>query len=130
MNFLADTHVLIWWFTGSEQLSRKVRNTMSHRTAVLWVSAVSVWEMAIKTGKGHLELDLSLQEIIAIFFKEGWRSLPITIEHALAVQDLPLIHKDPFDRMLVAQAQSEGLTLVTADPKISAYDVRTIDASL
>ena len=77
-----------------------------------------------------MELDLSLQEIIAIFFKEGWRSLPITIEHALAVQDLPLIHKDPFDRMLVAQAQCEGLTLVTADPKISAYNVPTMDAAL
>lgn len=105
---------------------------MFHRDATLWVSAVSIWEMAIKTAKGKLELDpdLTLQEIIPMLFEEGCHPLPITIQHALAVQTLPLLHKDPFDRMLVAQAQCEGLTLVTADPKISAYNVSTIDASL
>ncbi len=95
----------------------------------LWVSAAAVWEMAIKTARGRLQMDPPVEETIPLLLKQGFLRLPITIQHALAVRTLPLLHNDPFDRMLVAQAQCEDLTLVTADPAIMAYDIRTIDAS-
>lgn len=129
MNLLLDTHVLIWWLEASEQLGARSKAAMFRRDATLWFSAASVWEMSIKTALGRLELNRPLESVIPLLLERGFRSLPITIQHALAVQGLPRHHSDPFDRMLVAQAQCEDLTLVTADPAITAYDVRAIDAS-
>ena len=109
MNLLADTHVLIWWIKGSERLGPRSREAMFHRNTTLWISAVSVWEMSIKIARGRLELGAPLEETIRTLFEQGCRTLPINTLHALAIQTLPLLHGDPFDRMLVAQAQHEGL---------------------
>jgi PIN domain nuclease of toxin-antitoxin system len=128
MNLLLDTHVFIWWIDASPKLGAHARKMIvgTRRSAV---SAATIWEIAIKTAAGRLRLPLPMEDwVMRIDLDWGMRALPITFEHAMAVRDLPAHHNDPFDRMLVAQARCENLTIVTADPAIRAYDVRTIDA--
>lgn len=129
MNLLLDTHVLLWWIDGSKRLGKRAKAAMVRPNASLWISAASVWELSIKLGVGRLKMNKPLEEIISALLEMGFQALPIRIPHALAVRALPAKHADPFDRILVAQAQCEDLTIVTADPAIAAYDVRTIDAS-
>jgi PIN domain nuclease of toxin-antitoxin system len=129
MSLLLDTHVLIWWFEDSRRIGRHAQAMLSQRTANIWVSAASVWEISIKRGLGRLKLKKTPEDAIAHLLERGVQSLPIDFHHAFAVRQLPLIHSDPFDRLLIAQAQYEGLTLVTADPQVMAYDVPTLDAS-
>lgn len=94
------------------------------------MSAASLWEISIKASLGRVRISESFIEGAAGALEgHHFRPLPIDFQHALAVRNLPYYHRDPFDRMLIAQAQWEGLTLVTADPNIMAYDVRTVDAS-
>jgi len=102
---------------------------MIRSSATLWISAATVWEMSIKTALNRLKLAKPVEEIIALLLGHGFRPLPITIQHALTVRNLPPLHTDPFDRVLVAQAQFEGLTIVTLYPVIQQYNVLTIDAS-
>jgi len=102
---------------------------MVRQGATLWISAVVVWEVAIKAGIGRLKLSRPPEDFFPLMLAQGFRALPISVDHALAVRKLPLHHNDPFDRMLVAQAQCEELTLVTADPKIAAYQIRVLDAA-
>jgi PIN domain nuclease of toxin-antitoxin system len=130
MNLLLDTHVLIWWVEKSPRLGSRAKKTLLHPGTRPVVSAASIWEMAIKTAAGRMPLTDPLESWVPRLQNEwGVHPLAISFEHATAVRQLPPLHNDPFDRMLVAQAQCEGLTLVTADPAITAYDVRTIDAS-
>lgn len=114
---------------GSKKLGRKAKAEIFRDGTTFWISAVSVWEMAIKSHLGRLPLTRPLEESIPALVQQGIRALPVSIDHALAVQSLPLHHADPFDRMLIAQAQCEDLVLVTADPAIALYDVRILDAS-
>jgi len=102
---------------------------LNQREANVWISAVSIWEISIKTGIGRLKLEAVTEEGLVSLLDQGFRSLPVTFAHAFAVRRLPRHHADPFDHLLIAQAQCENLTLVTADPWMRAYDVRTIDAS-
>jgi len=102
---------------------------MIQSSATLWISAATVWEMSIKTALNRLKLAKPVEEIIALLLKQGFRPLSITIQHALTIRNLPSLHADPFDRALVAQAQFEGLTIITLDPVFAQYDVLTIDAS-
>jgi PIN domain nuclease of toxin-antitoxin system len=95
----------------------------------LWISAVVVWEVAIKAGIGRLNLSRAPEDFFPWLLTQGFKALPISVDHALAIRKLPLHHNDPFDRMLVAQAQCEEMTLVTADPKIAAYQVPMLDAA-
>ena len=129
MNLLLDTHALLWWIDGSKRLGSRTRAALFRPGVSLWISAASVWEMAIKSAAGRLRTGKPPHETISKLLEHGFQALPISIEHALAIRNLPCKHADPFDRMLVAQAQCEGLTIVTADAAIAAYDVRTIDAS-
>lgn len=128
MSLLLDTHVFIWWADGSTRLGKVARRALSAPSTSLWLSAASAWEMAIKSSTGRLTTKTPLDQLISTWIERGFRPLPITIGHALAVRDLPLHHSDPFDRILIAQAQCEEMTLVTADPAIEAYNVRTLDA--
>ena len=130
MNFLLDTQVLIWWVEKSPRLGSHAKRMLLHPGARPLVSAASIWEMAIKAAMGRLDLADPLESLVPRLQNE-WEvhPLPIGFEHATAVRHLPSYHNDPFDQILVAQAQCEGLTLVTADPAINAYDVRSIDAS-
>jgi PIN domain nuclease of toxin-antitoxin system len=130
MNLLIDIHVLIWWSANSRRLGQHARDLISAPDNSIWVSVASIWEISIKTSIGRLEISAALEgKISDDLERHGFRNLPIDVGHALAVRDLPLHHRDPFDRMLIAQARCEDLTLLTADPAIAAYDVRTIDAA-
>ena len=129
MNLLLDTHVLIWWMQGSRRIGPRAKAAMFEAETRLWLSVASIWEMAIKSAIGRLSLDAPLEKSVPALSKQGVRSLPISVGHALAAGALPRRHADPFDRMLIAQARCEDLVLVTADPAMEDYDVRTLDAS-
>lgn len=123
MSYLLDSHVLLWWLEDSPILSRTLRETLAApRTRVL-VSAVSVWEIGIKQALGKLKAPESVVDTLQ---DEGFEELAITARHAEAAARLPSLHRDPFDRMLVAQARVDGLVLVTHDEAIQAYDVNTL----
>jgi PIN domain nuclease of toxin-antitoxin system len=129
MNLLLDTHVLIWWLQDSDKLGRRARQAILRPGAAVFISSACIWEISIKSALGRLKLKEPLGKSIPDLVAGGFHNLPIDFEHALAVRDLPPHHNDPFDRMLIAQAQCEDLTLMTVDPAITPYDVRTIDAS-
>ena len=131
MNLLLDTHVLIWWLENNPRLGSRARKTLLSASTRSVVSAATLWEISIKAALGRLDMDDPLTTWVPRLEDEwGVRSLAITFEHAIAVRNLPPHHHDPFDRMLVAQAQCEGLTIITVDPAIPAYDVPTLDARL
>ena len=125
MNGLLDTHALLWWITDDTRLSRRARSAIS--SGEILVSVVSAWEIEIKRGLGRIDADTHaiLEEISAT---EGFHWLDIRPSHVAALVDLPDLHRDPFDRMLVAQAAVEGLTLVTRDSGLLAYGVPLLEA--
>ena len=120
MRILLDTHVFIWAVTDSRRLSKNARNAISEATEV-FVSVSSIWEIAIKSAIGKIKADAG--EMTRAIGASGFVELPITAVHAAHVARLPLLndHKDPFDRLLVAQSIVEPLVLLTADPKVAAY---------
>ncbi len=116
---LLDTHVFLWWKVDDPRLGSQAREAIAQADLVL-VSAASAWEAAIKAQLGKLELSASFAEGVVA---SGFEKLPINFEHAEENAKLPSHHRDPFDRMLIAQARVEGLTLVTHDRGLAAYDV-------
>lgn len=124
MKLLLDTHVLLWWLDEAS-MTREAQTAIANSRNPVCVSAASAWELGIKIGLGKLETPERLSYRLV---EERFTPLPVTIEHGLRVGTLPLHHKDPFDRLLVAQAQLEGLTIVTRDPRIALYDVDTLTA--
>ena len=130
-NLLLDTHVLIWWLEKSPRLGPQTKKTLLSPATRPLVSAASIWEIAIKAATNRLELAEHLDEWVPRLEKDwGVRPLAISFQHAAAVGRLPRHHGDLFDRILVAQAQCEGLVIATIDPAVVAYDVPTLDASL
>jgi PIN domain nuclease of toxin-antitoxin system len=129
LNLLLDTHVLLWWMAAAPELGPTTALRIADASSNVWVSAATAWEIAIKAGLGRLDLgeppEICLPRELA---RGGFRPLPVTNEHALAVRTLPPVHSDPFDRMLVAQARLNSLTLVTADAALLRYDCDTMDA--
>lgn len=125
MNILLDTHVLIWALENNPTLSDKARNCIVSANNLVFVSSASVWEIAIKKQLAKLDCPDNLQEEIKLHRSTP---LPINHEHAELAGRLPEIHKDPFDRMLIAQATIEKLTLVTRDELIAGYKVKIIKA--
>ena len=123
MNVLLDTHVLIWWDEG-RRIAAAARRAIEYADAV-YVSTASAWEVAIKTALGRLRPTRTVEEAAS---DSGFVELPVTFRHAERVTGLPPHHRDPFDRMLVAQAAVEELTLVTRDPVFARYGVALIEA--
>ena len=119
MNLLLDTHILLWWLTASARLSKDARRAMADCDAA-YVSAATVWEIGIKRALGKLEVPDNLGEALQ---DSSFLPLPVYIVHAIAAGKLPRHHDDPFDRMLVAQASVESLTLLTADARLKDYNV-------
>ncbi len=115
MQLLLDSHALLWWDGDLEKLSAAQRAAISDPDNEVFVSAVTPWELGIKSAAGKLALRDSVRGLAAKF---GFIELPITLSHGEAAASLPLVHKDPFDRMLVAQAIVEGMVLVTADGRL------------
>ena len=122
MGLLLDTHVVLWWLADDPVLPDEIKNRLDHEPDA-YVSAATVWEVAIKQAIGILPEPTGLPERIRSC---GFAELPITSQHAMTAARLPLIHRDPFDRMLVAQAQDENLTLVTRDPRCRKYEVAVL----
>lgn len=118
MSLLLDTHVVLWWLSDDPALPDAVKDRLDHEPYV-YLSPATVWEVAIKQSLGKLG-PADLPERVR---DSGFPFLPITVQHGIVAGRLPLHHRDPFDRMLVAQAQIEGLTLVTHDAQIHKYDV-------
>jgi PIN domain nuclease of toxin-antitoxin system len=119
---LVDTHALLWWLTDDPGLSEKAREALADPANDVLVSTASVWEIAIKRVLGKLSAPDDLPDHIVA---QGFSWLPVGAEHAWQVRDLPPHHRDPFDRLLVAQALSERLPIVSADARFGAYGVET-----
>ena len=117
---LLDTHVLLWWLEGGERLSRRALEAIAGADTEVNVSPASVWEASIKHAKGQLQIPSDLTNWVR---KERFVELPILLEHGELAGVLPPHHSDPFDRILIAQARIEGLTIVTRDRAFEAYDV-------
>lgn len=118
MRLLIDTHILIWILIDDPKLTPKARKLLDKASEV-YISTASFWEIAIKQNIG--KLDLQLEQVIEECQNLGIRELPVTAEHTLALLGLEPLHKDPFDRLLVAVAKSEPMKLLTADAKVAAY---------
>ena len=121
MKLLLDSHAFLWWLNEDPKLSAEARQAVADPNSVVHVSAATIWELAIKSALGKLDLDGAdlAQEIEANDFVE----LPMTARHSLAAAGLPRHHDDPFDRMLIAQARIEGLTILTRDPAFRDYGI-------
>lgn len=125
MNLLLDTHVLLWWLNGDPVLSKKSQAAIADGGNLVFVSAVTIWEIRIKEALKKLTIP---EDFKAVLDRQPFDWLNVTHEHAHAIRDLPPYHSDPFDRMLVAQAKVEGLTLVTRDVHLKKYRVRILAA--
>ena len=126
LSYLLDTQVLLWWFSQSLRLKADVRAAIADPRTRIFVSAASFWEAAIKRAKGRLSFDTA--GLVGAVVGSGMQQLSITPAHALAAGDLPRHHDDPFDRMLVAQAIAENLTLISSDARLRSYAVGLIEA--
>ena len=123
MRVLIDTHYLLWWLDDAPELGEPGRELISAPENLIFFSAASVWELRIKEGIGKVELPASFSEVLAA---QAFEPLSVTVAHTHALRGLPLHHRDPFDRMLVAQARVEGLTVLTRNKVIALYDVPSI----
>jgi len=121
MKFLVDTHVLLWMTGFSQRLPEKARDLIEDLDNTIVFSTVSIWEVAIKTGRARPDFAINARELRENLLENGYEELPVLGQHAAAVSDLPDIHKDPFDRILVAQAFVEGISLITADKTVARY---------
>ncbi len=127
MKILLDTHIFLWWTVDDPKLSAAVRQALESSDNLVFLSAASVWEIVIKQKLGRVRLPDDPANWLQSYLTQ-YGLLPLAIEHshALAIRDLPPKHRDPFDRMLVAQAVTEGMTLATADQAVRQYDVPVI----
>lgn len=123
MKLLLDSHVVLWWLATPEKISKDAYTAIADQNNEAYISVATIWELGIKHKLGRLELPYPFLEILQ---KEDIRTLSIEARHALAIIDLPLIHQDPFDRMLIAQAKCDDLLLVTQDKMITQYPISTI----
>jgi PIN domain nuclease of toxin-antitoxin system len=121
MRLLLDTHLLLWTIAESRRLSAAARALIGETENDLTFSSVSLWEVAIKAGRGRRNFRIDVSSLRRSLFDNDYAELPVTGAHAVALGSLPPIHRDPFDRMLVAQAIAEGMTLVTSDSAVAKY---------
>jgi len=126
VRLLLDTSTFLWWITDSDRLSKKARDLLTNDANEVWFSAVSGWEIAIKSGLGRVQLPEDPEQFLPRqIVTNAFEVLPIHLRHTLRVFRLPMIHRDPFDRLLIAQALVEGLTVLSGDSQIAAYPVDT-----
>ncbi|HEY1730682.1 MAG TPA: type II toxin-antitoxin system VapC family toxin [Terriglobales bacterium] len=126
MNLLIDSHVVLWWFSRSRKLSVTARTVLADPQNRVYVSAAVAWELAIKVNLAKLDARSLVEDLPRLLFEEGFRRLAIAMDHALRAGLLPRHHNDPFDRMLVAQAQALNCPIVSADNVFDSYAVRRI----
>lgn len=121
MKLLLDTHILLWSAGQPDKLSEKARSLLLDPSNVLYFSAASMWEIVIKRGLGRDDFKVNPLRLLKQLVINGYEEVAVSSDHALAVETLPPLHKDPFDRILIAQARTEGMLLLTADNQISLY---------
>ncbi|MCF0060932.1 type II toxin-antitoxin system VapC family toxin [Dyadobacter chenwenxiniae] len=121
MNYLIDTHILLWHSDDNQKLSHQVTLELNSSSASLYVSHATYWEMAIKKGLGKLDLNVPISEFRKMAMRNSFHSLSFDNEHYDVLEQLPLLHADPFDRMIIAQAIAERLTIITQDKKFALY---------
>lgn len=118
MKFLLDTHILLWWMQDSPELPAEARDLVRDPANTIFVSAVNLWEIRIKEAIGKIRLPANFDEVLA---KEEFETIALTADHVTELTRLPLLHRDPFDRILIAQARATRITLLTADNEIASY---------
>lgn len=123
MSYLLDTHIFIWWMEQNKRLPQSTYQILNDPQKQVFLSVASIWEVLIKQSKKKIKLPVDINAGIK---HSNFQVLPIGFSHVLRLQKLPLVHQDPFDRILVAQAQFEKMTLITVDPKIKQYDIKTL----
>ena len=121
MNLLLDTHLLLWAAIEPKRLSAKARTLLLDPANQLIFSAASLWEISIKNGLDRSDFNVDSRRLWRLLLVNGYRELPVSSEHSIAVDDLPPMHKDPFDRILIAQARVEGMLLLTVDKAVAKY---------
>jgi PIN domain nuclease of toxin-antitoxin system len=127
MGALLDTNALIWWVAGDDRISARLRRMLGQPDHDVYVSAATAWEIATKVRIGKLKMPHALlRDFVEAIELLGFQPLPITLKHAYDVGQLPGAHRDPFDRMLAAQARVEGLSLVSSDPAFRAFGIATV----
>jgi PIN domain nuclease of toxin-antitoxin system len=126
MNLLIDSHIVLWWFSRTRQLSRPARQAIGDPQNRIYVSAAAAWELAIKVNLGKLDAKPLISNFPQLLLEEGFHRLAISTDHALRAGTLSRHHNDPFDRMLVAQAQALNCPIVSADSVFDSYGVRRI----
>jgi PIN domain nuclease of toxin-antitoxin system len=125
VKILLDTHVLLWWLADDPQLGEPERDVIATPENLIAFSAASIWEIRIKQAVGKLDLPADFADVLA---RQAFEPLAVTVAHAHALHGLPMLHRDPFDRLLIAQARVEGMTILTRDNVIAQYDVLTLPA--
>ena len=129
MRLLIDTNVLLWWLEDNPKLGTKARVAIAEPSNEVWVSVAATWEIVVKHALGRLELAEPMEELLPREFAANrFRVVPITLSHTLLVGQLPPHHADPFDRVMVAQAIHEGMTMLSSDEQLTRYQVAVLDA--
>ena len=126
MNYLLDTHAFIWFLNGDKSLTNKARKAIEAETAVNFVSIASLWEISIKLSLERLQISFPFEAIIEQFEKNNFQLLPITFNDTLILANLPLHHKDPFDRMIICQSVTNNFTLISKDKEFDAYEIKLL----
>lgn len=126
MKTLVDTHALIWYITNDKKLPSRSKLIIEDPSSSCFVSIASLWEMGIKNSLGKLELKAGLERIFEIIEDSGFTLLPITPDHILVNAGLEYNHRDPFDRLIIAQAQFEDLSVITKDPEFQSYNISLV----
>jgi PIN domain nuclease of toxin-antitoxin system len=121
VRLLLDTHIVLWAAGQPEKLSESARNLLMASDNILFFSAASIWEMVIKRGLGRADFMVNPRRLRMMLIAHGYNELPVNSEHAFMVEMLPMLHKDPFDRLLLAQARTEGMLLLTVDSLLAQY---------
>jgi len=126
MDIILDTQIFIWFCEGDEKLPNKVRDIISNKENNIKVSIASLWEMTIKMSIEKLVLSFSITEIMNLVFENGFKVLPIEVKHLISLFDLKYFHRDPFDRMIIAQSISENIPVISSDGIFKEYPVQVI----
>ena len=126
MKLLLDSHAFLWWLAEDPKLGAEARQAVADPSSTILVSAATVWELSIKAALGKLDLDGA--DLVEEIEENDFLELPMTARHSVAAASLPRHHDDPFDRMLIAQARVEGLTVVTRDPAFRSYGIAIVPA--
>ncbi len=126
MNLLLDTHTLIWFFEGATELSEVAKSAIIDENNTCFVSILSFWEIAIKLNIGKLQMNISFEQLRMLILEDGFEILPLKFEHTKEIINLPLHHRDPFDRLIISQATVENMIILSRDENFKLYNVKLI----